>query len=45
MIYLKPNKTLWSHQSIMLDFIKIAYSNEPHAIQLVIDEMHTHAHA
>ena len=41
--YTKPNKNLWSHQSIMLDFIKIAHSNEPITIQHAIDEMCIHA--
>ena len=40
----KLNKNLWSNQSIMLDFIKIACSNEPITIQCVIDEMCMHAH-
>ena len=31
--YSKPNKHLWSYQSIALDFIKITHSNEPIMIQ------------
>ena len=33
----KPNKNLWSYQSMTLDLIKIAHSNEPIAIQHTID--------
>ena len=41
--YTKFNKNLWSHQFVTLDFIIIAHSNEPIAIQCAIDEMRIHA--
>ena len=35
----KSDKNLRAHQSTTLDFIKIAYSNEPITIQCAIEEM------
>ena len=43
--YSKPNKNLWSYQSITLNFIKIAHSNEPIIIQHAINEIRINARA